>query len=134
MAEDFLHFMADLAERRIVKAMEEGTFDHLPGEGRPLILEDDSRIPADLRMAFKVLRNAGYVPPEIAERREIENLLDLLEDCQDEAEKLRQMRKLDVILARVRERRSRPVTLDEHDPYYEKVTRRISLLYQPARN
>lgn len=132
MAEDFLHFMADLAERRIAQAMEEGAFEHLPGEGQPLALEDDSRVPQELRMAFKVLKNAGYVPPEIAERKEIESLLDLLEGCKDEAEKVRQMRKLEVILSRVRERRSRPVALDEHDPYYEKVTRRISLLRRKA--
>ena len=44
MAEDFLHFMASQAERRIAQAQKDGEFDHLPGEGRPLELEDDSNI------------------------------------------------------------------------------------------
>ena len=132
MGEDFLHFMAGLAEKRIAQAAEEGAFDDLPGRGRPLQLEDDSRIPPELRMAFKVLKNAGYVPPEIAERKEIDSLLDMLETCEDEAEKLRQMRKLDVLILRMNSRRSRPVALDEHDPYYERVTRRVSLLKKPG--
>ena len=55
---DFLHFMASQAERRIAQAQKDGEFDHLPGEGRPLALEDDSHIPHELRMAFKVLKNA----------------------------------------------------------------------------
>ncbi|MBR5882597.1 MAG: DUF1992 domain-containing protein [Mailhella sp.] len=128
MAENFLHFMASQAERRIAQAQKEGAFEHLPGEGRPLDLEDDSSVPAELRMAFKVLKNAGYVPPEIADRKEIGTILDLLEHCEDGAEKVRQMQKLDVILMRMNSRRERSVALTEHDPYYENVVRRISLL------
>ena len=128
MAENFLHFMAAQAERRIAQAQKEGAFEHLPGEGRPLDLEDDSSIPADLRMAFKVLKNAGYVPPEIADRKEIGSILDLLEHCEDGAEKVRQMQKLDVILMRMNSRRERSAAITEHDPYYENVVRRISLL------
>ena len=129
MAENFLHFMADLAERRIARAAEEGAFDNLPGMGKPLDLEDDSQVPEELRMAYKVLINAGYVPPEIADRKEIESILDLLERCDaDGAEKLRQMRKLDVILMRMNARRERSVGISDGDPYYEKIVRRITLL------
>ncbi|WP_273525333.1 DnaJ family domain-containing protein [Mailhella massiliensis] len=128
MAENFLHFLANRAERRIQEAQKEGAFDHLPGEGRPLDLEDDSAVPQELRMAYKVLKNAGYLPPELADRKEINTLLDLLEHCEDGAEKLRQMQKLDVILMRMKSRRSRSVAITENDPYYEKVVRRITLI------
>ncbi|HJD96114.1 DnaJ family domain-containing protein [Mailhella massiliensis] len=128
MAEDFLHFLANRAERRIQEAQKEGAFDNLPGEGRALDLEDDSAVPAELRMAYKVLKNAGYLPPELADRKEINTLLDLLEHCEDGAEKLRQMQKLDVILMRVQNRRARSVAITENDPYYEKVVRRVTLL------
>ena len=128
MAEDFLHFMASQAERRIAQAQKEGAFEHLPGEGRPLDMEDDRHVPPELRMAFKVLKNAGYVPPEIADRKEVSTILDLLEHCEDGAEKVRQMQKLDVILMRMNSRRERSVALTEHDPYYENVVRRINLL------
>lgn len=59
-----------IAERRIEESMAKGDFDDLPGRGRPLELEDDSHVPPELRMAYKVLRNAGCVPPELAERKE----------------------------------------------------------------
>jgi len=128
MSENFLHFMAHQAERRIAQAREEGQFDNLPGAGRPLRLEDDSNVPQELRMAYKILRNAGYVPPEVADRKEVSTLLDLLEHCEDGAEKIRQMQKLDVILMRMNSRRERSVAITEHDPYYEKVVRRVTLL------
>jgi len=129
MAENFLHFMADLAERRIARAAEEGAFDDLPGRGKPLSLDDDSQVPGELRMAYKVLKNAGYVPPEIADRKELENILDLLEACDaDGAEKLRRMQKLDVILMRMNERRERSSSIRCDDPYYEKIVSRITLL------
>ena len=128
MAENFLHFLANRAERRIQEAQKEGAFDHLPGEGRPLDLEDDSAVPQELRMAYKVLKNAGYLPPELADRKEINTILDLLEHCEDGAEKLRQMQKLDVILMRMKSRRSRSVAITENNPYYEKVVRRITLI------
>lgn len=128
MAEDFLHFMASQAERRIQEAQKEGAFDHLPGEGRPLNLEDDSAVPAELRMAYKVLKNAGYLPPELEDRKEISTILDLLENCDEGAEKLHQMQKLEVILMRMKNRRARSVAITENDTYYEKVVRRVTLL------
>ena len=70
-----------IAERRIEESMAKGDFDDLPGRGKPLELEDDSHVPPELRMAYKVLRNAGCVPPELAERKEISNLADMLEHC-----------------------------------------------------
>ncbi len=85
--------MTLIAERRIAEAQEEGAFDNLPGAGRPLELEDDSMVPEDLRMAYKVLRNAGYLPPQLDTAREIQTVMDLLENCADEREKYRQMQK-----------------------------------------
>ena len=76
-----------IAERRIEESMAKGDFDDLPGRGKPLELEDDSHVPPELRMAYKVLRNAGCVPPELAERKEISNLADMLEHCEDEQER-----------------------------------------------
>ena len=76
-----------IAEQRIAEAQEQGAFDNLPGAGRPLQLEDDSHIPPELRMAYKVLRNAGCLPPEMQERKDIANLADMLEQCEDEQER-----------------------------------------------
>ena len=91
-----------IAERRIEESMAKGDFDDLPGRGKPLELEDDSHVPPELRMAYKVLRNAGCVPPELAERKEISNLADMLEHCEDEQERVRQMQKLRFMILQAR--------------------------------
>lgn len=82
-----------IAEQRIREACERGAFDSLPGAGKPLELEDDSHIPEDLRMAYKLLKNAGYVPEEVLDRKEAQSIVDALEKCGDEQEKVRQMKK-----------------------------------------
>ncbi len=84
-------------------------------------------------MAYKVLKNAGYLPPEIADRKEVNTILDLLEHCEEGAEKVRQMQKLDVILMRMKNRGKRSVAIDEHDPYYENVVRRVTILKKGRR-
>jgi len=53
-----------LAERRIEEAIARGEFDELPGAGRPLELDDDPLVPEDMRVACRILKNAGYVPAE----------------------------------------------------------------------
>lgn len=105
-----------IAEQRIREACERGAFDSLPGAGKPLELEDDSHIPEDLRMAYKLLKNAGYVPEEVLDRKEAQSIVDALEKCGDEQEKVRQMKKLEVVIARIkpaiqraRSRRRQPV-------------------------
>jgi len=49
-------------EERIQKAQQEGVFDNLSGKGKPLNLDDDSTIPEDLRLVFKVLKNTHCLP------------------------------------------------------------------------
>lgn len=65
-----LRALDDLIERRIRQAQEEGQFDDLPGQGRPLALDDDALVPEEVRAAYRVLRNAGLVPPELLRRAE----------------------------------------------------------------
>jgi hypothetical protein len=54
-----------LAERRIGEAVANGELDDLPGAGKPLELDDDALVPEELRMAHRILRNAGYAPEEV---------------------------------------------------------------------
>jgi len=71
-----------LAEERICAAIRRGDFDDLPGRGRPLDLVDDSTVPEALRVGYRVLKNAGCLPPEVSLRKEIhevEALLNLAE-------------------------------------------------------
>jgi hypothetical protein len=64
-----------LVERRIEAAIARGELDNLPGAGRPMDLDDDPLVPDELRVAYRLLKNAGYVPPELAQWAEVNQLL-----------------------------------------------------------
>jgi len=49
----------------IREAEKSGEVKRLPGYGKPLNLEDDSDVPTEYRMVFRILKNAGYKPPEV---------------------------------------------------------------------
>ena len=66
------------AERHIRDAQKKGEFDDLPGRGEPLMLDDDSHIAPELRAGYRLLKNAGCLPPELEQRREAVELADLL--------------------------------------------------------
>ncbi|UCE33001.1 MAG: DUF1992 domain-containing protein [Burkholderiales bacterium] len=55
-----------LVEARIAEASQRGDFDDLPGCGRPLALDDDALVPEELRVAHRILRNSGYLPPQLS--------------------------------------------------------------------
>lgn len=44
------------AERHICDAQNKGEFENLPGSGEPLILDDDSHIPPELRAGYRLLK------------------------------------------------------------------------------
>lgn len=67
-----LKALDDLVESRIREAQARGEFDHLPGAGRPLPDEDLDGVPQELRVAYRVLRNAGCVPPEVDALRDLD--------------------------------------------------------------
>lgn len=60
-----------LAEKKILEAASRGELDDLPGAGRPLDLEDDALVPEDLRMASRILKNAGLDRAPVTQRLRI---------------------------------------------------------------
>jgi hypothetical protein len=76
-------FIEKLAEDRIRQAQDEGAFDDLPGKGKPLPLDEDSFVPEDLRLAYKVLKNSNCLPVAMELRKEIFNLRQLLDAAAD---------------------------------------------------
>lgn len=127
-------FIEMIAEERIREAQRQGQFDELPGRGRPLRLHDDSMVPQDLRMAYHILRNAGYLPRKLAERNEIQTALDLLEHARDEQERYRQIRKLNYLMSRLAANRGRGASLEQDDEYYKAIVERISLARRKDRD
>ncbi|MFW0768331.1 DUF1992 domain-containing protein [Trabulsiella odontotermitis] len=86
------------AERHILDAQKSGEFDNLPGTGEPLQLDDDVHIPEELRAGYRLLKNAGCLPPELAQRKEALELRDLLQSVRQD------------------------------DPRYQELSRRLTLL------
>ncbi|WP_116475496.1 DnaJ family domain-containing protein [Zobellella maritima] len=89
-----------LAEQAIDKARREGQLDNLPGEGKPQQLEDDSQVPEQLRAGYRLLKNGGFLPPELEARKEYLALHELLEtvEAPQKAELQRRLRQLELIL------------------------------------
>jgi hypothetical protein len=108
-------FLDLLAERKIAEAVSRGELDDLPGSGKPLDLEDDALVPEDLRLAYRVLKNAGYVPPEVHELKEIAALENLVtQGGADDAAQAKAARKLALLRTRI------------EAVYYDKLVTRLS--------
>ena len=91
-----------LAERKIEDAIARGELDDLPGAGRPLELDDERLVPEELRVAYRILKNAGYVPPEVDELREIGQLERLVQQgCADALGQARAVKKLALLRTKV---------------------------------
>jgi hypothetical protein len=90
-----------IVEERIRRAIAEGEFEDLAGKGEPLALEDTSTVPEDLRLAFKILKNADCLPPEVELRKDIERTEDLIAAMPETAEKYRALKRLNFLIMKL---------------------------------
>lgn len=122
-----LSILQTIAERKILQAMTEGTLlDLSHWQDKPMPPDPMTDVPADLRMAYRLLKNAGYVPEEIALQKEITRIEQLLATCTDEQEKVRQLRKISCLKTKLEGRMGRTIQLGEEGPYYNQVVDRLS--------
>jgi hypothetical protein len=110
-----------IAEEKIREAMARGEFANLPGAGKPLRLEDNSMVPGELRVAYKILKNAGCIPPELELRKEIITLRSLLRTIEDGEAKRDAVRELNNKLLKMNVLGKRLVNLDEFPEYRETI-------------
>lgn len=115
-----------LAESRISAAINDGEFDDLAGTGSPLHLDDDSAVPETLRVAYRILKNAGYLPPEQMLRREIRQLETLLLQAEDGAQADRLRRRLMLLQTRLAVQGRDLNLLAQEAVYRQKLLRRIT--------
>jgi hypothetical protein len=115
----------DIIEKRIQESLAKGEFDDLPGRGRPLALEDDSHVPEDLRLAYKVLKNANCLPPEVELRKDIRQMKDMLDAVPDEQEKVRQIRKINYKIMKLNAMGRGSPLFEEDEIYYRKVVDKL---------
>ena len=113
-----------LVERRIEDAQKNGDFDDLPGSGEPLRLEDDSRVPDDLRLTYKILKNADCLPPELQLRKEIRQMEDMLDGIPDEKEKYRQIKRINYKIMKLNLMGKHMPLLEEKQRYFTTLVNR----------
>jgi hypothetical protein len=117
-----MDILATVAERKIREAMARGELDDLPGKGKPLVMEEDlTGVPAELRMAYKILKNAGFAPPEVELRREILSLQQLVDSLEDGEERRRKRKEINDKLLKLSVLCKRPLHLEACPEYREKV-------------
>ncbi|WP_018663831.1 DUF1992 domain-containing protein [Heyndrickxia acidiproducens] len=83
-----------IAEERIRKAYKDGEFDHLPGYGKPLPKDITSGVPDELKMAYHIMKNAGFSPEEANLKKELMTIDDLIKQSENELEKEELKKKL----------------------------------------
>lgn len=119
---DAFNAIALIAENKIAEAVANGDFENLPGAGKPLPPDDMANVPPELRMAYKILKNADCLPPELERRKEIAALSDLLADCPDEKKRIAAMKRLRVLLEKTG---ANYASLEANDAYYQKILARL---------
>ena len=113
-----------LVEKHISEAQAQGVFDDLPGAGKPLKLDDDAMVPEELRAAYRILKNSGYVPPEVEALRDMREIEQMLERANDDTERSALLARFNALLTRAGALRGRHFAID--NDYFYKVAEKLA--------
>ena len=116
---------AKIVEERIRKAQQKGDFDNLEGSGQPLNLLNDQGVAEELRLAYKILKNADCLPPEIELKKEIQQTEELLGAMGDTAAKYRTMKKLNFLIMKLNTLRKTSIEFEAPQKYSDKLIEKI---------
>ena len=111
----------NLAEARIHQAAQQGEFDNLPGAGKPLVLDDETSVPEELRVGYRLLKNAGYMPPELQINKEIKQAEELLARVRNMDDRDRAGKRLQWLRMILSHRRGEGVDIVSEYRYQEKL-------------
>ena len=120
-----MHSLDTIVERRIREAQERGEFENLPGSGAPLALDDDPLVPEDLRVAYRLLKNAGFIPPELSACGEIRELEQLIQAADTDDDRRHLLARLNFLLTRTSVGKRRG-SLQVEAEYFERISARIT--------
>ena len=123
-----------IVEQRIREAQEKGEFDNLEGSGKPLDLAADQSVAEELRLAYKILKNADCLPPEIELKKEIRQTEEMLTGMSETAEKYRMMKKLNFLILKLNTLRQSSVVFDEPQKYSDKIIKKLESSVSKARD
>lgn len=113
-----------IAENRIREAMERGEFNDLELKGKPLELKENPFVPEELRITYRMLKNAGYLPKEVELRKEIAELEAYLDEGLSDA--YAKIRKLSTLLFHLNQIRQKPLQVEDEE-YYAKIVEKIRI-------
>ncbi|MGH7821084.1 MAG: DUF1992 domain-containing protein [Candidatus Binatia bacterium] len=122
-----MDMFSKIAETRIREAIERGELDDLSMRGKPLVLEDLSRVPPDLRVGYMILKRANVLPQELELRKELLTLQDLIDCCDDEGERRGLRKRMNERLLHYRVIRERRLHGPAHAKYGRKIRSRLGL-------
>jgi hypothetical protein len=120
---DNVDIIDQLVERRITEAIARGDFDALPGVGRPLEIDDDRLVPEELRVAHRIMKNAGFVPEELRLFSEIRSVEQLLMQARAGDTHVAASARLRVLLERLGSCRAMP--LQSQAQYFDRLIERL---------
>jgi hypothetical protein len=123
-----------IIEERIRRAQQKGKFEDLEGTGKPLKFEKDGHVAGELRLAYKILKNADCLPPEIQLKNEIKRTEDLLSGMEDTAEKYRTLKKLNFLIMKLNSLGNLPIDLEMPQKYSVKVLERMEASRKNKKN
>ena len=114
-----------IVEERIRKAQRNGEFKNLAGSGKPLALQEDRHIAEELRLSYKILKNADCLPPEVELKKEIERTEDLLRGMEETAEKYRILKKLNFLIMKLNATRNMSIAFEVPQRYSTRLVGRF---------
>ena len=113
-----------IIEERIRQAQKEGKLEKLPGSGKPLP-EEQINAPDDIRLAYKILKNADCLPAELELKKEIRNMQELLSGMQETAEKYNTLKKLNLLIMKLNACRNTSVKFEAPQKYLGSLAERF---------
>ena len=114
-----------IVEERIRRAQKKGVFENLEGSGKPLDLLDDQMVAEELRLTYKILKNADYLPPEIELKKEIQQTEELLSGMGETAAKYRTMQKLNFLIMKLNTLRNTSIEFEAPQKYSDKLIEKL---------
>ena len=116
----------NIVEERIRRAQKRGQFENLAGAGKPLpkdVIGDT--VSEDLRLSYRILKNADCLPPEIEVQKEIRRTEDLLAGMQETRARYQTLKKLNYLILKLNTIRNGSAALDMPQHYAEKLVGRL---------
>lgn len=114
-----------IVEQRIQDALKKGEFDNLPGSGKPLVFENDTNVSEELRLAYKILKNADCLPPEVELKKQINQTKELLSGMKETSDKYCLIKKLNFLIMKLNSIRNTPIMYEMPQQYEAKLIGRF---------